>query len=158
MYFLDVEKTMHHNMLWFEKKETPTATSFMAMIGTKPDADMTFQIDAGDNAWGSWLQIIGEDDWPVGAKHGVFDRIGLTATEKAKPYVLQIAWGATGAAGLAAGDYTTEPILPAAVTGEAQPVIFDSDNIPDGNKVWARCLCPGEATGTMNFYFGGHIH
>lgn len=152
-----IPKEHHYNVLWFEKAISATATHFMDALGTTGSADQTFQIDAGDNTWGSWVQLVGEDDWPANSKYGIFDRIGLAATERAAPYFFQVAWGATGDAGVTAVNYSTETIFPAAITGEAQPVIFQTNPIPYGSKVWARCLCPQNNTATMNFYLGGHV-
>ena len=50
-------------------------------------------------------------------------------------------------------------------------LVFESDSVgakasgitrvqtgraPSGSKLWARCMCPGQNTGTIDFYLGIH--
>jgi len=152
----EVEYHFHHYSRWFELASVPAAETHRAdAAGLGAGA---FQIDAGNNTWGSWVQILGSSDTPVATGSAYFDmhEILVTATEKNFLYVLQIGFGASGAAALTAGDYIEEVFLPAAAFVDSGPVGIHSIRIATGTKAWARCLCDGQDTGTFNFLFGIH--
>jgi hypothetical protein len=69
---------------------------------------------------------------------------------------MQIGFGASGAAALAAETYTdfTFHPLAAGVTGDPLPI--RTRRVDNGTKVWVRVLAKGQNTGTMDFYFAMH--
>lgn len=152
----EVERHLHSYERWYELAAVPAGETHRAdPAGT---GGGVFQVDAGNNAYGSWLQILGSSDTPVATGSAYFDlhRIEVTATERSAIYVLQIAFGATGAAALTAGDYIEIPFAPASNLVDAGPVDVNSRRIAAGTKGWARCICPGQDTATLNFLIGLH--
>lgn len=152
----EIERHLHGYERWFELAGTPVAETHRAdAAGTGAGI---FQIDAGNAAYGSWLQILGSTDTPVAAGSAYFDlhRLLITATERNFLYVVQLAFGATGDAAVTAGAYTEVVFLPASNQVDSGPVDIMSRRIAAGTKVWARCICPGQDTATLNFVFGLH--
>lgn len=113
-----------------------------------------FEINAGDNTWGEWVQILGSSDTPitVGMSKFAIHRIQTIENQRGQDYYWQLAFGESGAAGKAAGEWL-EDVLPFKIVNEAR--VFNVKNQPYavGTKVWARCRCPGQTSGTMKFYF-----
>ena len=152
----EVERHLHSYERWFELAGTPAAETHRAdAAGTGAGV---FQIDAGNAAYGSWLQILGSSDTPAITGSAKFDlhRILITATERNAVYVVQIAYGATGAAALTAGDYTESVFIPASNQVDSGPIEVQSRRVSAGTKAWARCICPGQDTATLDFMIGIH--
>ena len=152
----EIERHFHSYERWFEKAGTADGETHVAdPAGT---GGGVFRIDAGESTWGSWLQILGSGDTPAIDGSVKFDihRIEVTATERNAIYVIQFAFGATGAAALEADAYTETPFSPASNLVDAGPITFQSRRVAVGTKVWARCICPGQDTATINFMFGLH--
>jgi hypothetical protein len=152
----EIERHLHSYERWMELATAPAAETHRAdAAGTGAGI---FQIDAGTDTWGSWLQVLGSTDTPIVTGSAYFDLHGLVfvAAERNLPYVMQVAYGASGAAALTAGTYTEAIFVPAAGVLDKGPVVLHSRRHAAGTKVWARCLCPGQDTGTMNFFLGLH--
>lgn len=122
-----------------------------------------FQMDggagAGTGSWGNWLQFVGSTDTPTDGTAVAMDmhRMTVVAVERANTaYFIQIAWGASGADALAAGDYTEVVYWAGAAVSRAAPVDVGMKRIATGTKMWIRCWAAGADTGTMDFYAGGH--
>lgn len=160
-HILEIELHHHNFERWFELAGTPGANHFAVRIGDADGAG-AFQVDAGDSTaaptWGAWVQILGSDDTPqlTGATHYDLHRIEISATERSAPYFIQIGFGATGAAALTAGTYTELVFAPSGIVGEQSTISLFSKRIAVDTNAWARCLCPGQNTGTLDFYFGLH--
>lgn len=147
---------VHSDEIWFETATTPNGEVHVAdEIG---DGNGAFQMDAGNDDWGSWVQILGSSDTPFRVEQTSFDLNGLEveATERALTYFIQITRGATGAVGLNAGDYISFPYIPISKKDQQCPFYFRMKRINSGTKVWARCKCSTQNTGTLDFYFGLH--
>ena len=153
----EIERHFHSYERWFEEAGTPTATHKADRIGTVGAAD-AFQIDAGNDTWGSWVQILGSEDTPAvaGNLHYDFHRLAITATERNDTYYLQIGFGESGAAALAANSYTAAIFKPVSNQIDSAPVTVQSRRQDAGTLAWARCMCPGQNTATIDFYFGLH--
>jgi hypothetical protein len=152
----EIERHLHSYERWMELAGTPAAETHRAdRAGTGAGI---FQIDAGDNDWGAWLQILGSADTPITTGNVKFDvhRILVTATERSSIYVMQIAFAETAAAALTAGTYIEIPFAPASALVDAGPIEINCRRIAVGTKAWARCICPGQATATLNFLVGLH--
>ena len=152
----EVERHFHSYERWFELAAVPAAETHRAdAAGTGAGV---FQIDAGTDDWGSWLQILGSSDTPADAGNVYFDlhRLMVTATERNLPYVVQIAFGATGDGAVTAGEYLEVVFAPASNLVDSGPVDVNSRRIAAGTKAWARCICPGQDTATIDFMFGLH--
>ena len=152
----EIERHLHSYERWMELAGTPATETHRAdAAGTGAGV---FQIDAGNVTWGSWLQILGSSDTPVITGSTKFDlhRLVVTATELNEIYVIQIAFGASGAAALSAGAYTESVFNPVSNQVDSGPVDIQSRRIAAGTKAWARCICPGQDTATLDFMIGLH--
>ena len=151
----EIERHLHSGARWFETAAVPDGESHVAdRIGSGAGS---FQIDAGDDTWGDWVQVLGSDDTPADAGKVYFDphQFIVEDTERASTYFVQITRGASGDAGYAAGTYS-EFVYGASVQKETGIIPVQTGRAPAGSKVWARCVCPGQNTGTLNFFIGIH--
>jgi len=153
----EIEKHLHSAGSWFGAAAVPAGETHVAdRIGGGIAA---FQLDAGNETWGSWVQLLGSDDTPARTGQAYFDphEIVITSTEKAGTYFIQFARGDSGAAGLAAGMYTELVFESDAVGAKAAGITrIQTGRAPAGSKLWARTLCVGENTATIDFYLGIH--
>lgn len=153
---LEVERHLHNWERWLGLALVPNAEVHVAdRIGT---AVAAFQIDAGNVAWGSWVCIIGSSDTPITAGMAYYDlhRLMVTAAERTSSYYIQVGFGTSGAAALAAGTYTELVYKPASASAEETPLIIQTQRQAVGTKCYARCYVPGQNTGTLDFYLGLH--
>ena len=151
----EIERHLHSGGRWFETAAVASGETHVAdAIGTGGGA---FQIDAGDDAWGTWVQVLGSDDTPSVAGKAYFDphQMIVEAVERAFTYFMQLARGASGAAAISAGTYT-EFVYASASTRDTAIIEVQTGRAPAGSKVWARCMCPGQNTATLDFYIGLH--
>ena len=154
----EIEVHLHSNERWFEKAAAPSGEVHVAdRIGTV-GGNGAFILDAGNNTWGGWIQLLGSSDTPSDAEKTIFDghRIEISAAERNSVYYVQIAAGESGAAALASNDVTEFVIKPLSNQIDAGPIMVQSERVPVGTKIWARCMCPGQDTGTINLFPGIH--
>lgn len=152
----EIERHLHSYESWFEVAAVPDAEIHVAdRIGA---GNGVFQVDAGNDTWGDWVQILGSGDTPERAGSAYYDlhEILFTTVERNLPYAVQIAYGADGDTGLAAGDYTESMYSPLSNSIDSGPVEIHNRRTTASTKAWARCYCPGQDTATMDFYFGLH--
>ena len=151
----EIERHLHSGGRWFETAAAANPTTHVAdRIG---DGAGAFQIDAGNNTWGDWVQILGSSDTPTVAGKTHFDphQFIVEAAEKAATYFIQMGRGASGAAALAAGTYT-EFVYSATVQKDTSIIPIQTGRAPAGSLLWVRCVAPGENTATLDFYIGLH--
>lgn len=152
----EIERHLHSNERWFGAAITPSGETHVAdRIGV---GVVAFQIDAGNNTWGNWLQVLGSSDTPADAGKLYFDghKIEIVAAERTETYFIQFSAGATAAAGLIALTYTEFIFRPQAVAGKPAPITIQTRRASSGTKLWARCMCPSQNTATLDFYIGIH--
>lgn len=153
----ETERHLHSFERWFGAAAVPVGETHVAdRIG---DTTTAFQVDGGNNTWGSWVQILGSNDTPAVLGGTSFDghRWLVTAVERANAiHFIQVAAGASGAAGLAAGTYSEFVVKPITTQARSFPGTIQSRRIPAGTKVWVRIWAVGQNTGTVNFFFGIH--
>jgi hypothetical protein len=101
------------------------------------------------------VQVLGSSDT---AQKYDLHRLLITATERNLVYVVQIGFGTSGAAALSAGTYTEAPFLPASNLVDSGPVDVQSRRQAAGTKAWARCICPGQNTATLDLMIGLHYY
>lgn len=151
----EIERHLHHYSIWFETAASPSGETHVAdRIGS---GGGSFQIDAGNDDWGSWVQLIGSEDTPVVAG-GHFDPndLHIDAAERTATYFIQIACGESGAAAFAANTYSDCVFTPQSVQGKPDVLSVVTRRQQAGTKVWARCMCPSQNTATLNLYIGIH--
>jgi hypothetical protein len=153
----EIERHLHHYERWFGAAGAPSGETHVAdRIGT---TSASFQADAGNDTWGTWLQVLGSSDTPADAAQAKYDfhRVMITAVENANSvHFIQIALGTSGAAALAAGDYTEFVFQPQSVQGQQTIVTFNIRRCDDGTKAWVRAWVVGANTSTVNFFVGIH--
>lgn len=152
---VEIERHLHSAGSWFGQAIVPDAELHISdRIGP---GVLPFQIDAGNEDWGAWVQILGSDDTPARAGQLFFDphEMVISATEHTATYFVQIARGDSGAAGFAAGMYT-EFVYAAGTVKFTGILQVQTGRAPAGSKLWARCLALAQNTSTMDFFFGLH--
>jgi hypothetical protein len=150
---VETETHHHSNECWFGKNGSPTPEVDEA---TK-NSLTTFQVDSGNNDWGTAICILGSNDTPCETNKQYFDmnEILITATERTnEPILFRITWGNTEAEGITAEHSSVTAFYPTA-TARTAPIYVQGKRIPAGSKVWANCKCASN-TGTVNFLFGIH--
>lgn len=153
-----IEHHLHPHVRWMAKAVTPVGETHAA-DRFAPGAATPFQIDAGNNAWGSWVLILGSNDTPVNPRAKFFDPnlLFVTASEQNTPYLIQIAHGNSPAEALAVDEFTE--LVYAAISplgADRAAVQFLTDRHRKGTKLWARAFCPTQNTGTLDFHLGLH--
>jgi hypothetical protein len=150
----EIERHLHSYERAFEIATVPNGEIHVAdRIG---DGSGAFQVDAGNDDWGAWIQVLGSSDTPViaGGKFFNFHRMSVVDVERSlSVHFIQMGFGETGAEALASNE-TTElpPYKPQSVNAEPYPLVIQSRRIAAGTKVWIRIKIPGQATGTLDFY------
>lgn len=155
----EIEKHLHSSGSWFEVAGTPSGETHVAdRIGTVGGGG-AFQIDAGNNTWGAWVQVLGSADTPARTSQLFFDphELVITSTERAATYFIQIGRGASGAAALLAETYTELVYESNSVGSKAAGITkVQTGRAPAGSLLWARTMSPGQNTATIDFYIGIH--
>lgn len=156
----EIERHLHSYERWLGLAVTPSGETHRAdriTDYTIANVIAPFVVDAGNDAWGSWVQVLGSSDTPVDAAKTHFDisYVSFSSNERAGIYFVQFGFGTSAAQAVADSTFTvcTAPF--------DAPNVFDSDRLQSrrnaaGTKVWVRCLVPGQNTGLLSFYIGLH--
>lgn len=152
-----IGRHLHSWERWMAAAAVPVGETHVAdRIG---DSQSPFQADSGNDTWGSWVQILGSTDLPVIVGRVNFDPHEMLIVDIEKNntiHMIQMAFGETGAAALAAGDYTELTMKSSGVSTQAFPIRLQTRRKPVDTKVWARVLAAGQNTGTIDFFYGLH--
>lgn len=149
-----IKHHIHNRERWLGAAAVPIGETHVA----DTDSMIGFQMDAGNDDWGTWVQLMGSDDTPVILGMTMIDmhRVMITDVERKKVITrIQFAGGASGAAGLAAGDYTELLVTPDN-DGKQDPYEIKMERFAVGSKGWARCWVKGMDTGTIDLFIGVH--
>jgi len=152
----EIERHLHNYERALELAAVPNGEAHVAdRAGT---GGGPFVIDAGDDTWGAWVQILGSADTPTIPGKVRFDpqRIQISGAERNATYIIQIGAGASAAAALTAGTFTEFVYTPEAVQTKPDWLNIGFRAQAAGTKLWARCICPGQNTAYLNFYLGLH--
>lgn len=153
----EIERHLHSAGSWFEKATTPDTTIKVAdRIG---EGSGPFQIDAGNDTWGTWVQILGSGDTPARDDMTHFDPhlILIDDAEQEATYFIQFASGLTTAAdAYTAGNYTELCVGIDSTKRFKSQTPIQTGRAAASTMVWARCLAVGKDTGTLDFYLGIH--
>lgn len=150
----EIHDTLHSWERWFQPtKQSNPPTHVAAAIGAGIGQ---FSVDAGNNAWGAWVQILGSTDTPIvpGADHYELHRLTIKTAERNEPYFIQVGFGASGADALADGTYTEAVFTPVGNVVDQDPIELRVDRVAAGTMAWARCMCEGQDTAALSFYYG----
>lgn len=151
------EHHQHSFERWLGAAGAPAGETHIAdRIGTTSTA---FQADAGNDTWGSWLQILGSTDTPITPAMAMYDphRIMVVALESANAvHFVQLALGASGADALTAGTYSELVFKPLSVQGQETILMIRTKVVAVTTKAWIRIWVVGQNTSTMDFFIGMH--
>lgn len=127
-------------------------------IGATATSKAAFTLTSGNDAWGAWVQLLGSSDTPVVAGGVKFDlhRVLALVANTVAPYFLQIAFGATGDAGVAANTVSSIVLNPASNTDKTVAEPFMCRRQAAGVKAWGRIWCVGNNAKTLTLMFGLH--
>lgn len=151
--------------LWFGAAASPTGETHIAdrigagAAGSEADP---FQIDAGNDDWGSWFQVFGSSDSPAEASNTFFDLHEMIFTDHERNlslHILQISYTENAPGDDPSGANYSEHVFyssGAGATAEHTPVEIQSPISAVGTKVWMRLRIPDKDTGTLDFYFATH--
>jgi len=150
----ELEKHFHNWERWIGLAASPSGTQHRFDI----DSMTPFQMDAGDDTWGDWLQIVGSDDFPIsdGMVKRDAHRFLISDVERDTTITrVQIAGGDDADAAVAAGNYTEFMFVPLKNSSQI-PVTIMTGRAASAVKGWARCWVNGQDTGTVDFFLGIH--
>jgi len=151
----ETEHHLHNRERWGGLAAVPDAELHRADF----DLMVPFIMDAGNNTWGAWLQVLGSTDTPVigGMTEFDFHRIVISDVETDDTITrIQIGWGVDGDQTIIDGTYTE--IMLALSTNFSPHTFYDiiCKRIPAGTKTWIRCWVDGRDTSTVSFFLGLH--
>lgn len=144
---------VHTRERWLGATGAPNETN-----AADPASFTAFQLDSGNNDWGTAVPIIGSSDTPVIAGNIYFDmhRILFVDVELASLYRIRFAWGNSYAEGIALENYTEIVLLRGAIGAvEAPPIDMRIPRLRAGTKVFGNCWNAG-ATAMVDFFIGIH--
>lgn len=153
----EIEKHFHNLERWLAAAAVPAGETHVADSIT--DNQTAFRADGGNDTWGPWLQILGSSDTPAQTGLLKFDlhRLLIISHERNNNcYLIQIGFGASGAAALSAGDYTEVPLVTGGGNTEVGPIDMISARQDVTTKAWVRVWAVGQNTGTLDFLIGLH--
>ncbi len=164
---VEIERHFHSGERWFGAAASPSGETHIADrigAGAAGAEAGPLIVDAGNDDWGAWTQILGSSDTPVdsgSSTHFDLHRVrGVDAEHKTQRYMFQIAAQENAPADdPGASDTYTEfdgVSKAAAATAQVFPIEIQLNRIPVGTKVWMRIRAPGQDTGTASFYAGIH--
>ena len=154
----EIDNHLHNQEKWLGLAAAPNLEIHRAdlMDGTI----QPFQLIAGNNDFGAWVQILGSDDTPIRAGMTKADghRLMVVSTNSTSQHIIQAAPGESAdlAAKIAAKEFTMFPYV--AATNQNDSGISDiiSGRIDSGTKAWWRVACVGQNATTLDFYLGIH--
>jgi hypothetical protein len=162
----EIEKHFHNREFWFglhssvsagvNEGEEGSVTPFTSVIGT-------------GETWGAWIPLLGTSDTPAQVGYVKFDIHRLLINNllnggsdpNKQIHLIQLGWGATGAAALSAGDITNVVSAPER-DGKAGPVDIMIPRIATTTKVFLRHRVVDNGAFTdvdecsMEFFIGIH--
>lgn len=151
----EIERHFHGYRRAFGLAAVPAGETHRAdTITTSP---APFQIDAGNDTWGTAIQVFGSEDTPSGWDYFDPNLISIVSVETANvTYLIQLIAGATAAAGVTAGTYSDLVFRPQSVQGRPGWIEIGFRRQAAGTKLWARTWARGENTATLDFYLEMH--
>ncbi len=154
----EIEKHLHSSEKWFGDAAVASGETHVADRmgpGIAP-----FALLSGNDAFGSWVQILGSTDTPVTPAMAKFDvhRFLTTSTNSTSVFLVQTVTGESAgiAAKLSAENYSEHPYIAPTNNNDSGIENAMMSRETTGVKMWARCICIGQDAKTINVYFGLH--
>lgn len=155
---VEIEHHLHNKEKWFGVAAVPSGETHIAdrmAGGISP-----FQLVAGNDTFGNWVQILGSSDTPVVVGKTKFDlhRFLITTTNSTRPFIVQVVAGESAdiAAKIAAENFVEFPYIAPTNNNDAGVSSIIDIRCNAGTKHWARCCDIGGNGTNINFYFGLH--
>jgi hypothetical protein len=148
----EVEKHFHNNEIWFGDAASPDAGVHEA----DRESLTAFQVDAGNNTWGTAICVLGTSDTPVVSGMTKYDchKVLITTTERTVLTYLRFTFGTSEAQGITDGNSTVVAmVIPSPLRQAA--IEFICKRASAGTKLWVNAKVIGD-TGTVDFLFGIH--
>jgi hypothetical protein len=155
----EIERHFHGYERWMCAAVAANAEVHVAdRIGSAATAVTPFTITSGNDTWGAWVQLLGSTDTPVVATNTKYDlhRFMVLVANQISPYFIQIGFGTSGAAALAADTFSSTMVNPASNTDRTDALPFMSRRQAAGTKAWMRCWSLGANAKTLTVMFGLH--
>lgn len=149
----ETEKHFHNSEVWFGDAASPEAGVHEA----DKESLTPFQVDSGNNDWGTAICVLGTSDTPSATGMTKFDlhKILIVSAERAGAVsYLRITSGATEAAGITAGTSTVVAFF-VGTPLRMSAIEFLMRRATAGTKVWVNAKVAAD-TGTVDFLFGLH--
>ena len=149
-----VDTHQHCREIWLGAAAVPAGETHIADV----DSMTAFVADAGNDTWGTWLQVLGSTDTPVVTGKAFFDphRLMISAVESANTETrVQIGCGASGAAAITAGTIS-EVMFAVPANARNIPIPAKKDRALATTKTWVRVWADGQNTSTVTFFLGIH--
>jgi len=154
----EIEKHLHNREKWVGMAASPSGETHVA--DRMDGAVLPFELIAGDNDFGAWVQILGSEDTPISPGMVKYDghRFMVTDTNSTSAFIIQVVSGESAdiAAKIAAEQYTEAPFISASNNNDSGISDILTTRTVAGEKAWARCACVGANGTTLDFYFGIH--
>lgn len=154
----EIEKHLHNNEKWFGAAAVPSGETHI--VDRMGPGIAAIALLSGNDAFGSWTQVLGSADTPVKTGMVSFDahRYMVTTTDSTSPFLIQVVSGESAgiAAKLASEDYSEYPYIAPTNSNDAGINEAMSIRTAAGTKLWARCICIGQNAKTINVYYGIH--
>ncbi len=153
-----VQNHNHNHEKWMGVAASPSGETHKAdRLGPGIAA---FALLSDNDAYGSWVQILGSSDTPIQAGKTQMDahRVLVTTTNSTEAFVVQFAFGESAglAALIAAEDMTEFAYISATNNADSGISEIRTKRIASGTKIWARAICIGQTAKTINLYIGVH--
>jgi hypothetical protein len=148
----ETEHHVHNNEIWFGDAASPNAGVHEA----DRESLVSFRVDAGNNDWGTAINVLGTGDTPVQTGMTKYDchKVLVTTTERTVLTYLRFTFGTSEAQGITDGNSTVVAmIIPSPLRHSAVEFIMKRAN--SGTKLWVNAKVIGD-TGTVDFIFGLH--
>lgn len=160
---IKVERHVHGYPHFFGVAATPTGAHKADLVEDLTGvgvfgAATAFTLDAGNEVFGTWVQLLGSGDTPVWGPNTHYDMhwVHIRDAERAELYILQFAFGAVAADAVTAKAYSVALVQPDATNRISVAAPMNSEPIAAGTLAWARAFCPGQNTATINILPGLH--
>lgn len=163
----EIEEHIHSGERWLGVAAAPAGETHIADrigAGAATAEAGPLVVDAGNDDWGTWTQILGSSDTPTDSGSKVaFDlhRMRISGSEDtAQRYMIQIALQEDAPADDPGSSdvYTETDLISQGVgaLGFIEPILLQGCRVAATTKVWMRTRAPGLNTSTLSFYIGLH--
>jgi hypothetical protein len=142
------------------KAVTPIGNRHVAdSISMIPQSLLAFTANAGNNTYGPWVQILGDDDtgFPSGGEniYEFYEIIGVDVykANQSAPFGIIVAFGENPDSSLTAGNYFDTIYMPG-----IPPSILSDHTLSTcirqrvGTKAWLKTWAYGKTSGVLDFY------